>query len=57
MEALRSSETSVPARAMQRHLPEDGILHSCRRENLTSYPKRLSFQTLDFSRVMFPCGI
>jgi hypothetical protein len=37
MEAMRSSETSVPTRAAWRHIPEDVILHSHRRENLKSY--------------------
>jgi hypothetical protein len=37
MEAIRSSETSVLRRATQRHISEDGILHSHRRENLKSY--------------------
>jgi hypothetical protein len=35
-EALSSSETSVLTRATGRHSPEDGILHSHRRENLKS---------------------
>jgi hypothetical protein len=35
--AIRSSETSVNARSTQRHIPEDGILHSHRCENLKSY--------------------
>jgi hypothetical protein len=37
MEALLSSETSIPTRAMRRNILEDGILHSHRHENLKSY--------------------
>jgi hypothetical protein len=37
MEAIRSSETSVYAISTRRHIPEDGILHIHRRENLKSY--------------------
>jgi hypothetical protein len=37
MEAIRSSETSVHTRSTRRHIPEDGIAHSHRRENLRSY--------------------
>jgi hypothetical protein len=37
MEAIRSYETSVLTRATLRHIPEDDILHSRRRENLKSY--------------------
>jgi hypothetical protein len=33
MEAIRSSETSVYNKPTRRHIPEDGILHSQRREN------------------------
>jgi hypothetical protein len=37
MEAIRSSDTSVLIRATRRHIPEDGTVHSDRRENLKSY--------------------
>jgi hypothetical protein len=36
-EALRSYETSVLTRALQRNITEDSILHSHRSENLKSY--------------------
>jgi hypothetical protein len=37
MEAICSSETSANKIPTRRHIPEDGILHSHRRENLKSY--------------------
>jgi hypothetical protein len=37
MEAIRSSETSVNKVPTGRHIPEDDILHSHRRENLKSH--------------------
>jgi hypothetical protein len=36
MEPISSSETSAFIRATRRHIPESGILHSHRRENLKS---------------------
>jgi hypothetical protein len=44
-EAVSSSETSVLKRATQRNVPEDGILHSHRREHLKSYDVSLIAET------------
>jgi hypothetical protein len=48
MEAIRSSETSVNKIYTERHIPEDGILHSeeCRCENLKSYMMNLHLNRL-----------
>jgi hypothetical protein len=39
----RSSETSVHTRYTRRHIPEDYILNSHRRENLKSYMKETDY--------------
>jgi hypothetical protein len=36
-EAILSSEMSLLTRVIRRSIPEDGILHGYRRENLKSY--------------------
>jgi hypothetical protein len=37
IEALHSFETTILTRATERHIAEDGILHSHRREDLKYY--------------------
>jgi hypothetical protein len=46
MEVVRSSETSVLTRDAQRNIPEEGILHSHRRENLKFYQNNVSCAAL-----------
>jgi hypothetical protein len=47
MEAMYSSETSVLITAARHHIPENGILHSHRREDLKSYRANLNHWTSD----------
>jgi hypothetical protein len=53
MEAMRASETSALARPTRRNIPEGGIIHSDRRENLKSY-RELTGWTLWSRRNMSP---
>jgi hypothetical protein len=63
MDATRASETSVYNKPTQRHIPEGGILHSYRRENLKSYITLNCFKCLikyypifliNLKRLIFP---
>jgi hypothetical protein len=38
---ISSAETSVHKKSTRRHITEDGIIHSHRRENLKSYNKNI----------------
>jgi hypothetical protein len=51
MDALRSSGTSVLTRATRRNIPEDGIFHSHRREDLKSYMLN-HLLTLRFAKIV-----
>jgi hypothetical protein len=53
MEATSSSETSVLTKVTQRNIPEDGIPHSHRRQNLKSYIASAGW-ALQRRRNMFP---
>jgi hypothetical protein len=56
MEATHSSETSVHNKPTRRHIPEDGGLHSHRREYLKPYILILSSH-LSLLRDLFPSGL
>jgi hypothetical protein len=43
-DAICSPETSINTRTTRRHTPENGILHSHRRENLKSYTPSYNFK-------------
>jgi hypothetical protein len=43
MEAICYSDTSIVTKCTLRHIPEDGILHSRRLENLKSYIVKVMF--------------
>jgi hypothetical protein len=51
MEALCSLEKSFLTRTTRRNIPDDGILHSLRRENLKSYMDFISQETAFFSYI------
>jgi hypothetical protein len=43
-EALSDSETPILTRSRRHNIPEDGILHGHRRENLKSYKEFCDFR-------------
>jgi hypothetical protein len=51
MEAISCSETSVLTRSTRRHIQEDDILHSHRRENLKSYMSSYLFKGVSIIRI------
>jgi hypothetical protein len=53
MQAIRSSETPVLTRAILCNIPEDGILHSHRRENIKSYAAITSLSTTERYSVFY----
>jgi hypothetical protein len=53
MEAIRSYETSVHTSVTRRNIPEDGILHSHRRNNFRSYLKRILLQFSNINNALF----
>jgi hypothetical protein len=54
MEATRSSETSVCNKPTRRHISEDGILHSDRREDLKSYTVLSHVRMMASQKSKFP---
>jgi hypothetical protein len=51
MEAICSTETTFPTTATWHDIPEDGILHSHRRENVISYILSRKFYKKDNNKV------
>jgi hypothetical protein len=48
MEAIRSSEMSVPTSPTRRHITEDGIVNNHHRENLESHFNTLDMYSMNF---------